>query len=45
MVENETQMREELHEKLESMVGEMQTLIMSQERPEDLPANRDLDDL
>jgi hypothetical protein len=38
-------MREELHDKLESMVGEMQTLIMSQEHPEELPANRESDDL
>lgn len=38
-------MREELHDKLEGMVLDVQELIDQQENPESLPANIDRDEL
>lgn len=43
--ETETRMREELHERLEGMMGDVQGFVEQKESPETLPQNLELDDL
>lgn len=43
--ETETRMREELHERLEGMVLDVQELIEQKENPESIPVNVESDEL
>lgn len=43
--DNETRMREELHQKLEGMWGDVQDVIDQVENPENTPANIEQDEL